>query len=135
MLGGFAGQFAVGPLTHGVIDWHEFWIYAGGALALLAVLLLVATPRNHEPATGPLSSIFAPYRIVLTNPQSYICGAIGGLLFMPTTIGDMIWGVPHLKLELGVTAAQRSLKDRQTNASQSRSMALSASGAKMRIRR
>jgi MFS family permease len=25
---------------------------------------------------------------------------------MPTTIGDMIWGVPHLKLELGVTAAQ-----------------------------
>jgi MFS family permease len=66
----------------------------------------VATPRNHEPVTGPLSSIFAPYKIVLTNPQSYICGAIGGLLFMPTTIGDMIWGVPHLKLELGVTAAQ-----------------------------
>jgi len=105
MLGGFAGQFAVGPLTHGVIDWHDFWLYAGGALALLAVLLLVATPRQHEPATGPLSSIFAPYKVVLTNPQSYICGAIGGLLFMPTTIGDMIWGVPHLKLELGVTAA------------------------------
>ena len=106
MLGGFAGQFAVGPLTHGVIDWHVFWIYAGGALALLAVLLLLATPRNHEPASGPLSSMFAPYKTVLTNPQSYICGIIGGLLFMPTTIGDMIWGVPHLKLELGVTSAE-----------------------------
>jgi MFS family permease len=106
MLGGFAGQFAVGPLTHGVIDWHSFWIYAGGALALLALLLLVATPRQHEPADGPLRTMFAPYKIVLTNPQSYICGMIGGLLFMPTTIGDMIWGVPHLKLELGVTAAQ-----------------------------
>jgi MFS family permease len=104
MLGG--GQFAVGPLTHGVIDWHQFWIYAGGALALLAVLLLVATPRNHEPASGPLWSMFAPYKTVLTNPQSYICGIIGGLLFMPTTIGDMIWGVPHLKLELGVTSAE-----------------------------
>jgi MFS family permease len=114
MLGGFAGQFAVGPLTHGVIEWHEFWIYAGGALALLAVLLLVATPRNHEAATGPLSSIFAPYKIVLTNPQSYICGAIGGLLFMPTTIGDMIWGVPHLKLELGVTEAEAIARSSMT---------------------
>jgi MFS family permease len=114
MLGGFAGQFAVGPLTHGVIDWHAFWIYAGGALALLALALLVATPRQHEPATGPLSSMFAPYKIVLTNPQSYICGAIGGLLFMPTTIGDMIWGVPHLKLELGVTAAEAIARSSMT---------------------
>jgi len=49
--------------------------------------------------------MFAPYKIVLTNPQSYLCGIIGGLLFMPTTIGDMIWGVPHLRLEAGVAAA------------------------------
>jgi MFS family permease len=96
----------VGPLTHGVIDWHVFWIYAGGVLAVLALLLLLATPRQHEPASGPLWAMFAPYKTVLTNPQSYICGIIGGLLFMPTTIGDMIWGVPHLKLELGVTEAQ-----------------------------
>jgi len=114
MLGGFAGQFAVGPLTHGVIDWHMFWIYAGGALALLALLLLLATPRNHEPATGSLRSVFAPYKIVLTNPQSYICGAIGGLLFMPTTIGDMIWGVPHLKLEAGVSAAEAIARSSMT---------------------
>ena len=110
MLGGFAGQFAVGPLVHGALDWHNFWIYSGGALALLAVLLLVATPRNHEPASGPLRTMFAPYKIVLTNPQSYICGMIGGLLFMPTTIGDMIWGVPHLKLEGGVTAAEAIMR-------------------------
>jgi len=106
MLGGFAGQFAVGPLVHGSLDWHWFWIYAGGALAVLALLLLLTTPRHHEPASGSLWTMFAPYKVVLSNPQSWICGMIGGLLFMPTTIGDMIWGVPHLKLELGVTAAQ-----------------------------
>jgi MFS family permease len=106
MLGGFAGQFAVGPLVHGVIDWQNFWIWSGVALAALALLLLVMTPRHHEPAKGPLWSMFAPYKTVLTNPQSWLCGVIGGLLFMPTTIGDMIWGVPHLKLELGVTEAQ-----------------------------
>ena len=42
--------------------------------------------------------MFAPYKVVLTNPQSYLCGFVGGLLFMPTTIGDMIWGVPFLGL-------------------------------------
>ena len=35
MLGGFAGQFAVGPLVHGPIAWQSFWIYAGVALAWL----------------------------------------------------------------------------------------------------
>ncbi|WP_294538316.1 MFS transporter [uncultured Rhodoblastus sp.] len=114
MLGGFAGQFAVGPLVQGVIGWQEFWIYSGAALAVLALLLLVMTPRQHEPAKGPLRSMFAPYKIVLTNPQSYLCGIIGGLLFMPTTIGDMIWGVPHLKLEAGVTAAEAIMRSSMT---------------------
>jgi MFS family permease len=106
MLGGFAGQFAVGPLVHGLIAWQSFWFYAGGALAVLAVLILVATPSSHEKPQGSLLTMFAPYRIVLTNPQSYLCGIIGGLLFMPTTIGDMIWGVPFLHQGLGIPAAE-----------------------------
>jgi len=105
MLGGFAGQFAVGPLVQGLISWQWFWIGAGGVLALLALLLLWATPASHAPAKGSLWAMFAPYKVVLSNPQSYLCGIIGGLLFMPTTIGDMIWGVPHLRQELGVVAA------------------------------
>jgi MFS family permease len=28
MLGGAAGQFVVAPLTHGPLDWQQFWIYA-----------------------------------------------------------------------------------------------------------
>jgi MFS family permease len=106
MLGGFAGQFAVGPLVHGLIGWQSFWFYAGGALAALAVLMLVVTPADHEKSSGSIWTMFAPYKIVLTNPQSYLCGMIGGLLFMPTTIGDMIWGVPFLHQGLGVATAE-----------------------------
>ncbi len=106
MLGGFAGQFAVGPLVHGPITWQWFWIDAGVVLALVALLLLFATPARHEPASGSIWAIFTPYKVVLTNPQSYLCGIIGGLLFMPTTIGDMIWGVPFLRQGLDVSAAQ-----------------------------
>ena len=105
MLGGFAGQFAVGPLVHGTIPWQSFWIYSGGVLAIVACLILIVTPGSHAPTRGPLLSMFAPYKVVLTNPQSYLCGFVGGLLFMPTTIGAMIWGVPFGHLGLGVETA------------------------------
>ncbi len=34
---------------------------------------------------------------VFRNPQSILCGLIAGLLFIPTTIFDMIWGVRYLQ--------------------------------------
>src|SRR5216684_9033753 len=106
MLGGFAGQFAVGPLVHGSIAWESFWIYSGGALAIVDFIILVVTPGTHAPSRGSLLSVFAPYKVVLTNPQSYLCGIVGGLLFMPTNVADMIWGVPFLHLGLGVETAE-----------------------------
>jgi MFS family permease len=100
MLGGSAGQFAVGPLIHGVITWQQFWWLSGIGLFVIAVLVLLATPAGHDdgPANqGSWVRMFAPYKIVLSNPQSWLCGFCAGLLFLPTTIGDMIWGVPFLR--------------------------------------
>ena len=34
---------------------------------------------------------------VFINPQSILCGLIAGLLFIPTTIFDMVWGVRYLQ--------------------------------------
>lgn len=110
MLGGSAGQFAVGPMIHGVIAWQQFWFIAGGALLLVALVVLIATPAGHDarPASAGTSflSMFRPYKTVLSNPQSYLCGLTAGLLFLPTTIGDMIWGVPFLRDGLGVGYAE-----------------------------
>ena len=109
MLGGSAGQFAVGPMIHGLIAWEQFWILAGVVLLGMAAAVFVATPSGHD--VQPMGrrswlSMFKPYRVVLTNPQSYLCGFCAGLLFLPTTIGDMIWGVPFLRDTLGVSYAQ-----------------------------
>lgn len=108
MLGGSTGQFAVGPLIHGFLSWQQFWIFSGSALAVLALLILIATPAGHDVRAGgkgSLGSILQPYKTVLSNPQSYLCGFSAGLLFLPTTIGDMIWGVPFLRDGLGVDYA------------------------------
>jgi MFS family permease len=100
MLGGSAGQFAVAPLIHGVLPWQQFWIYGGLAAAALALIALIVTPGGHAertPAQLSIWSMFTPYKSVLSNPQSYLCGFAAGLLFLPTTVGDMIWGVSFLR--------------------------------------
>jgi MFS family permease len=99
MLGGAAGQFVTAPLIHGPLDWQQFWIWAGVVTVLIAVAMFVATPREHK-SLGSQTSIwdtFAPYKVVLANPQSYLCGLVGGLLFLPTTVGAMTWGVSFLQ--------------------------------------
>ena len=65
----------------------------------IAVAMLFATPREHlsQGANASIWTTFAPYKTVLTNPQSYLCGLVGGLLFLPTTVGAMTWGVSLLQ--------------------------------------
>jgi MFS family permease len=109
MLGGAAGQFAVGRLIHGVISWQQFWWTSGLGIFVITILVFAATPNEQGDAAasqGSWLTMFAPYKEVLVNPQSYLCGFCAGLLFVPTTIGDMIWGIPFLHNGLHVSYAE-----------------------------
>jgi MFS family permease len=108
MLGGSAGQFGVAPLIHGPISWQQFWLYGSVVTLFIAIVMVLVTPRPIA-SEHPKSSIwrmFEPYKTVLSNPQSYLCGLCAGLLFLPTTIGDMIWGLPFLRLGWHVEYAE-----------------------------
>jgi MFS family permease len=95
MLGGSAGQFVVGPLLEKGLGWQTVWHWLGIASLAVGVILLLITPsETHSQADASGSaSLLAPYKVVFSNPRSYLCGAVAGLLFVPTTIGDMTWGV------------------------------------------
>jgi MFS family permease len=103
MLGGSAGQLVVGPLIKNALSMPAFWIGIGIIIAAVAMFLIFITPREQLAQTGgrSASSWLAPYKVVLSNPQSYLCGAIAGLLFAPTTILDMVWGVRFLQQDTG----------------------------------
>jgi Major Facilitator Superfamily len=77
------------------IGWQTIWHWLGIASLIVGVLLLVITPSETPPQTGRSgwASVLRPYSTVFRNPQSYLCGVVAGLLFVPTTIGDMTWGV------------------------------------------
>jgi MFS family permease len=99
MAGGSAGQFLVGPLIAGGMAWQTFWTFMGaGGLAIGIVLyFLLPPPKSGTAARGSWKTVTASFKVVFRNPQSILCGAIAGLLFIPTTIFDMVWGVRYLQ--------------------------------------
>ena len=99
MAGGSAGQFLVGPMIGNGLAWNHFWIGMGVAGLLIGVVLFFLIPKE-PPAEGQavgLKPIARAFGVVFRNPQSILCGLIAGLLFIPTTIFDMIWGVRYLQ--------------------------------------
>ena len=125
MAGGSAGQFLVGPAIASGVSWSTFWIGMGVAGLAISVLLFLLLPKpeatgetpgsqrkaSHPSKGGGLKGTVQDMKTVFLNPQSILCGVIAGLLFIPTTIFDMVWGVRYLQDARGFdygTAVMRS---------------------------
>jgi MFS family permease len=112
MAGGSAGQFAVGPLIGAGVSWRTFFIGMGIAGILIGVVLWFLLPKEEtkKEQGGGLKKVLEAFRIVFKNPQSILCGMIAGLLFIPTTIFDMVWGVRFLQEAHGFDYATAVLR-------------------------
>jgi MFS family permease len=101
MAGGSAGQFLVGPIIKSGVSWDRFWIYAGCLGLVISAVLLLLLPKERPKTTtsgsGGFSTLLRSLGKVFRNPQSILCGFISGLLFIPTTILGMTWGVRFLQ--------------------------------------
>jgi MFS family permease len=104
MAGGSAGQFVVGPMIAAGVPWNRFWIGMGLAGLVVGALLYALIPRSETaPGSGDwVRAAARAMRTVFANPQSILCGLIAGLLFIPTTIFDMVWGVRYLQEARGL---------------------------------
>ena len=99
MAGGSAGQFLVGPLVMRGVRWDHLWLGMGVGGLLLAAILAVVLPKEKtgKPKGDWFKDSARSLSLVARNPQSILCGLIAGLLFIPTNILDMIWGVRFLQ--------------------------------------
>lgn len=108
MLGGTAGQFVVGPWVEEGININTFWLWLGIITIITAFCLFLVIPNERRSVDSqeqvPQSvGYLEPYKIVFTNPQSWLCGIISGLLFAPTTIFAMTWAVAFFEKDKGFT--------------------------------
>ena len=71
----------------------------GIPIALLLFVLIPSASRRppRAAARSGLGPAFRAMGTVFINPQSILCGLIAGLMFIPTTIFDMVWGVRFLQ--------------------------------------
>lgn len=99
MAGGFAGQFAVGPVISSGFPWQSFWIITGITGIILGIILWIFLPKEDKTEIHERSfkSTVNAFKSVITNPQSLLCGFIAALIFIPTTIFDMVWGVRFIQ--------------------------------------
>jgi MFS family permease len=99
MAGGFAGQSLVGPVMGRGAQWASFWMVTGCLGIVIAVMLFALLPRSppREQSGGWLKQAVHSLAIVFRNPQSILCGMISGLIFIPTTIFGLVWGVRYLE--------------------------------------
>lgn len=111
MAGGAAGQFVIGPLIAKGVTWDSFWIGMGISGLFIAVVLFVLLPKDDPRADRDAGhSAVRGFYVVFKNPQSLLCGLIAGLLFIPTTIFDMVWGVRYLQEAHGFDYASAVLR-------------------------
>jgi hypothetical protein len=113
-----AGALPFGTGNTAAANTGRFLQGAGGVFALVGAVYIAS---QHFPASraatliGGILHILLPgqvegkkqadwlrsaaraFAIVFRNPQSILRGLIAGLLFIPTTIFDMIWGVRFLQ--------------------------------------
>lgn len=94
-------HMAIDPDGSFHIAWQSIWIAFACAGIVLAVATWLIMPRDsgdsqshHAPLS--FSSILHPFKIVFGNIQSWLAGIIGGLLFLPTTIGALVWATSFL---------------------------------------
>lgn len=111
MAGGSAGQFVVGPIIGSGVAWNHFWIAMGvfGLLVGVALYFLIPDESSSQPGGG-LKPVVQAFVTVFKNPQSILCGLIAGLMFIPTTIFDMIWGVRFLQEAHGLDYSEAVMR-------------------------
>jgi sugar phosphate permease len=84
----------------GGVIWSTLWLGLGVIGIAVAGLLWFLLPKaKAAPAASQnwLKDSLHAMILVFRNPQSIFCGLVAGLLFIPTTIFDMIWGVRFMQ--------------------------------------
>ena len=99
MLGGSAGQKLSNSYLTSGNSYSSLWIIFGVSSLVLGILAFVFTPKTNTDEFTEVRKqpLLANYKIVFSNWQSWLCGFASGLLFAPTTIFAMIWGVDFLE--------------------------------------
>jgi sugar phosphate permease len=87
-------------------------LFAGIALSVIIVLLVRNQSKNFNITTNELQTSlnikqsFRALGVILRNPQMWLIGLIGSLLYFPSSVFLDLWGIPYLKTVYSLNSEQ-----------------------------
>ncbi len=116
-IGMTSGALAQKYLTHGVafIGYKAALhgaLLAGFILSTIIILLVRNRPKtlsntaNEMQTPMNIRQLLTALRHIFTNPQMWLIGIIGCLLYLPSSVFLDLWGIPYLKAVYQLTSDQ-----------------------------
>ena len=116
-IGMISGALAQKYLTHvvqmiGYQDALKTALILGVILSVLIILLIRNRPKEQSSAANIMQTpmnigqLLAALRLIFTNPQMWLIGIIGCLLYLPSSVFLDLWGIPYLKSVYQLTPEQ-----------------------------
>ena len=84
----------------------------GVMLSVVIILLVRNQPKKLNTAANDMQApmnirqLLNALRLIFTNPQMWLIGIIGCLLYLPSSVFLDLWGIPYLKSVYGLTPEQ-----------------------------
>jgi MFS family permease len=86
-------------------------LLAGVVLSVIVILMIRNRPKSqqhHSAMQNPMNAqqLFNALYLIFTNPQMWLIGIIGCLLYLPSSVFLDLWGIPYLKTVYQLTSDQ-----------------------------
>ncbi len=111
MVGGMVGDIGLTHLVM-VLGWKET-IYASTLLGVILIPLIWWCIRDRQAVEKSKQNSRTAYRetfsglwVILKNPQAWIAGAIGCILYLSLSVFAELWGIPFLKVVYHLNSVQ-----------------------------
>lgn len=103
MMGTFGGMFGGKPfaMLANAMGWRQAMIIAaivGIGVTIASWLIIRDRKTEHQQATKTINEnkLLDGLKIITRNPQSWLIGIYGGLMYVPISAFAELWGVPYL---------------------------------------
>ncbi|WP_032113076.1 MFS transporter [Candidatus Paracaedibacter symbiosus] len=112
MMGTFGGMFGGKPfaILANAVGWRDAMLIAAavglGVMAAAWIIIRDRQPDQHSVKSTAMipakNNLLHGLKVIAKNPQSWLIGVYGGLMYVPISAFAELWGVPYLMKAHGI---------------------------------
>lgn len=113
MMGTLGGLFGTRPfaILISLYGWHTSMLIMGicGIGVAVTCWLIIKDPEHVATTSHEESGLLEGLKSIMANPQNWLIGIYGGLMYVPISAFAELWGTPYLMRVYGISSEEASL--------------------------